>query len=75
METKTEKLMDIEAKWAKEHQEKLTRIVNEIEKIFLKECITMGDFLEVMDTFNKRSNRVFEKITLKKIKEDYDRQI
>lgn len=69
----TAKLLDKEAEDIKKHREKIGRISLEIEQIVLKEGLNVGDFLEIVGLFVERSNRVFEKITIKEIKEKYER--
>ena len=67
------KLLDEEVRLAQLHREKISRITIEIEKRALEEELTMGDLLEIFGMFTARANKVFESITLKKIKEDYER--
>jgi hypothetical protein len=66
-------LLDEEVALAKAHREKISRITLAIEEMFLKEELTMGDLLEIFGMFTARANKVFESITLNKIKDDYDR--
>lgn len=68
------RLMDEEAKQQKEHREKISRVVLEVEKIFLREHFTMGDMLEVIELFTGRANRVFSEMKISHIKELYERQ-
>lgn len=67
----TIKLLDDEVAKAKEQREKISRVTLEIESILLREDMTVGDLLEVFGLFTNRANSLFEKITIKKIKEDY----
>lgn len=67
----TEKFLDEEARLAKEQREKISRVTLEIEALLLKEEMTVGDLLEIFGLFTSRANSVFEKITIKKIKEEY----
>ena len=67
----TQKLLDEEARLAQEQREKISRVTIEIENILLREEMTVGDLLETFSLFTTRANRVFENITIKKIKEDY----
>ena len=67
----TSKLLDEEKKRAEEHRAMLSRVTLEIENILLREDLSMGDFLYIMDLFNSRANRVFSDVKIKKIKEDY----
>lgn len=67
----TTKLLDEEVKKAQEQREKISRVTLEIEEIILREEMTAGDLLEIFSLFTSRMNSVFEKITIKKIKEDY----
>ncbi len=70
-EIPTPKLLDEEARQEKERREKLGRIALEIEQIFLREDMSVGDLLEVFGLFTGRANSVFERIKIKKIKEEY----
>lgn len=69
----TVKLLDKEARDAKEHRERISRVVLEVEQILLREKLTVGDFLEIVNMFTARANKVFENITIKEVKESYDR--
>lgn len=69
--TATPKLLDEEKRIAEERVAKISRVTKEIEDILLRENMSMGDLLEVFGLFTSRANSVFEKITIKKIKEDY----
>ena len=67
----TPKLLDEEARLEKEHRKKMSRATLEIEQILLRENLTMGDFLEIVELFTSRANSVFSKIKIKEIKEKY----
>lgn len=71
---KTPELMDIETENIAKRRHTLSKIALEIEEIFLREDLTMGELTEVMDLFNARAQRVFSNTKLKFIKETYDRQ-
>lgn len=66
------KMLDEEARLAQERRDKISRVTLEIEEILLREEMTVGDLLEIFGLFTSRTNSVFEKITIKKIKEDYE---
>ena len=67
----TPKLLDEEARLAAEKRVLISRITLEIEQIFLREDINVGDLLEIFGLFTGRANEVFSQIKIKKIKEDY----
>lgn len=67
----TVKILDEEAKLAQEQREKISRVTLEFEAILLREEMTVGDLLEIFGLFTSRANSLFEKIKIKKIKEDY----
>ena len=68
------KLLDEEARQHREHRDKISRVALELEGIFLREHLTMGDVLEIQDLFNSRANKVFSETKISHIKETYDRQ-
>ena len=68
----TPKLLDEEKRIATERAAKISRVTLEVEAILLREDMTVGDLLEVFGLFTGRANSVFEKITIKKIKEMYE---
>lgn len=70
---KTAALLDEEARQQKEHHDKISRVTLELEKIFLREQLTMGDVMEIQDLFNSRANRVFSETKISHIKETYER--
>jgi len=70
----TEKLLDEEARNELERRELVSRITKEIEEIFLREDMIMGDILEVMNLFNFRATKVFSQAKIRYVKEQYDRQ-
>lgn len=72
-EPPTAKMMDEETKTKEEHQNKMGAIALEIEQIFLRENLTMGDLSEVLDLFNSRAQAVFSGMSIKSIKENYER--
>ena len=67
----TPQLLDKEAQLAAEHRALVSRATLQIEAIMLLHDLTMGDLLEIFGLFSSRANSVFEKIKIKKIKEDY----
>lgn len=69
----TIKLLDKEMLDAQKHRETISRVALEVEKIALKEGLNVGDLLEIFGLFTQRANKVFEKITIKEIKEKYER--
>ena len=69
----TIKLLDDEASVAQAHRDKISRATLEIEQILLREDLTVGDLLEIFGLFTDRANKVFAGITIKKIKDKYDR--
>ena len=69
----TIKLLDNEAQAAQAHRDKISRATLEVEQILLREELNVGDFLEIFGLFTERANKVFEKITIKEVKEKYDR--
>lgn len=68
----TPKLLDEEARLTAEHRALISRVSLEIEQMLLREEMTVGDLLEIFGLFTGRMNNVFEKITIKKIKKDYE---
>ena len=71
-EIPTPKLLDEEARLAAEKRALISRVTLEIEKILLRENMTVGDLLEIFGLFTARANSVFEKVTIKKVKESYE---
>ena len=67
----TPKLLDEEIKLEAERRARVSRIAYEIEKMLLREDMTMGDLLEVFGLFTGRANSVFERTKIKTIKEKY----
>ena len=63
--------LDEEARLAREQREKISRVTLEFEEILLRENMTTGDLLEIFGLFTSRANSVFEKITIKKLKEEH----
>ena len=68
----TVKLLDEEAKAVAEHQQKITRVCHSISKILVEEELNMGDMLEVFEMFNRKANKLFEKVTIKEIIINYE---
>lgn len=68
----TPKLLDEEKRLAQIQRQKISRVTLEIEKILLKEDMTVGDLLEIFGLFTGRANSVFEKTKIKTIKESYE---
>ena len=73
-ELKTEELEKNARQVEEIHRQKMGRIAQEVEKIFLREDLTMGEMAEVMDLFNSRAHAVFSDTKLKKIRDDYERR-
>lgn len=71
MDIQTPKLLDEEKKMAQEKRDQISRVTLEIESIFLRENMTVGDLLEIFGLFTGRANRMFENITIKQTK-DYE---
>lgn len=71
---KTPELLEEEARQSREREEKISRVALELEAIFLREQLTMGDVLEIQELFNSRANRVFSSTKISHIKETYERQ-
>ena len=69
--TATPKLLDEEMRLAAEKRALISRVTLEIEKILLREDMTVGDLLEIFGLFTSRANSVFEKTKIKTIKETY----
>lgn len=69
----TAKLLDLEVENEKKRREMIGRVTLEVEQIFLREDITMGELAEVLDLFNSRAQKVFSATKIKTIKETYDR--
>ena len=69
----TIKLLDNEVSIAQAHRDKISRATLEVEQIFLREDLTVGDLLEIFGLFTERANKVFAGITIKEVKEKYDR--
>ena len=69
----TPKLLDEEARLAQEKRALMSRVTLEIEKILLREDLTVGDLLEIFGLFTGRANSLFERIKIKTIKENYER--
>lgn len=70
----TEKLLNEEARIENERRDTISKVTHELEEIFLREDMTMGDILEVMNLFNFRASKVFSQTKIKYVKEQYDRQ-
>jgi len=69
----TSKLADNEQETAANRIERIGRVTKEVEVIFLREDLTMGDLAEVMDLFNARAHSVFSRTKIKEVKESYER--
>lgn len=67
----TVKLLDQEMFDAAVKRAQIQKVALEIEEIFLREDMTIGDFSAVFALFMRRSDNVFEKMKLKTIKENY----
>ena len=68
----TIKLLDQEAFDAAVKRVLIQKVALEIEQIFLREDMTIGDFAAVFALFMGRADRVFEKTKIKTIKEKND---
>ena len=71
----TSKLLDEENKLAEERRALISKVTLEIEKIFLREDLTMGELTEVMNLFNARAQSVFSQTKIEDIKHSYDKLI
>ena len=71
MPSGTATLFDAEIEANKARQALLVSVTHEIEAIFLRENMSMGELLEVFGLFTARANDVFSKIQIKEIKEKY----
>ena len=67
----TPSLLDYEARLAAEKRELISRVTLEIEEIFIRENLTMGDLGEIMDMFNSRAHSIFSKVEIKTLKDQY----
>lgn len=68
------KLMGAEHATEEQRRSRLGAIAQEVEKIFLRESLTMGELSEVLDLFNARAHAVFSDMSIKSIKESYERR-
>lgn len=71
-EISSPKLLDEEAKLAAERLALISRVTLEIEKILLREDLTMQELADVLDTFNSRAHAVFSRMKIKKVKDEFD---
>ena len=71
---KTPQLLDEEANAVAKRRAVIAAVTLEIEAIFLREDLTMGELGEVLDLFNARAHSVFSGTKLSTIKESYDRR-
>ena len=71
-EISSPKLLDEEAKVAAARRALISRVTLDIEKILLREDLTMGELGEVMDMINSRAHSVFSRTKLKDLKNSYD---
>lgn len=67
------KIADEEARALKESEQRVTKMTLEIEEILLKHEATWLEWNTVVSTFNARNAQVIPKLTLKFIKDLYDR--
>lgn len=63
------RLMDEEKKRREEKIARLTKMVNDIEKVLIDNQATWGDWHAVVNTFNDRNDRVMPNLTISFIKE------
>ena len=68
----TTALLEAELTAANKKRALIKSVILEIEAIFLREDMDMGDLMEVFGVFTERANKVFSKIKIKKIKDDYN---
>ena len=66
-------LLDQEKKAAEAHRDKISRVTLEVEKLLLENHLNVGDLLEIFGLFTDRANKVFAGITIKEVKETYER--
>jgi len=69
----TPKLLDEEARLAAEKRATISRVTLEVEAIFLRDDLDMGDLLEVFGLLTGRANEVFSRTKIKTLKENYGR--
>ncbi|MEX2053936.1 MAG: hypothetical protein WD883_00050 [Candidatus Colwellbacteria bacterium] len=67
----TPKLLDEEARLASEKRALISKVTLEVEAVFLREDMDMGDLLEVFGLLTNRANEVFSLIKIKTIKEKH----
>ncbi len=65
-------LADEEKRQTVAHRLLISKIAKEVEVIFLRENLTMGDLLEVFGLFTERANRVFSEKKISEIKKSYE---
>jgi len=68
------KLADEQARIEAARKEQVSRVALEIEKILVRENMTMNDFGEIVSVFNTRAQTVFAEMKINNIKEQYDRR-
>lgn len=71
---KTDQLLDNEAANIAARRATIAAVTLEVEAIFLREELTMGELSEVLDLFNARAHSVFTNTKLSVIKDTYDRR-
>jgi hypothetical protein len=69
----TPQLLDEEARLAAEQRARISRVTHEVEDIFLREDMTMGDLLEVFGLLTGRANDVFSRTKIVTIKQNHER--
>lgn len=57
----------------KAHAERIWRVVSLIEDALTAEGCTWGDWNEIIELFNKRAEKVVPQITIKSLKQRFDK--
>ena len=68
------KLADEQARAEELKREKLSRITLEVEKILIREHMTMDDLGGIVAHFNARAQTVFAEMKISSIKDTYERR-
>lgn len=72
---KTKELLEEERRQEMERRKRISTAALQVEQIFLKEQMTMGEVLEVFSLLTERANQVLSLTPLQKIKDDFDKLI
>lgn len=68
----TQKLLDEEARLVKEKRALISKVTLEVETIFLREKMSVGDLLEVFGLLTGRANDVFSHMEIKEVKNRFE---